>query len=204
MISTLQDLVKFTDNLFKELGAKEHFKDVLINFKVDEEKEQGKLNGPLSALPQTYCNVIKKLDITGVLLGGFCLSPYSLKKEKIEEQLRKAFDGPFFPKEFMDKHRMYQVGSCNTDLICVTAGTEKFTNGEVLLVEEGLDIYNPQDSQIHLLAKDFEQFLIIAGNFDQVRSEINEDESNYAEKKEKFLDRLKKLKIDEKYYSAWW
>lgn len=98
---------------------------------------------------------------------------------------------------------MYQIGSYNTDLICVTAGTDQFTEGEILFVEEGYDIYNPQDNQIHPIAKDFEQFLIAAGNLHQVREEIADDNLNHEEKKNEFIERLRVLGVDEKYHKAW-
>lgn len=204
MIFSLEELSANTQKEFELLGSKSHFKDILLEKPGVTETEYFNIQNKFSDIPISYMNVLKQYNLNGVNIGGFNVSPFSYNPDGILASLKEANDETFFPKEFMEKHKMYQVGSCNTDLICITAGTEQFSNGEVLLVEEGYDIYNPKDSQIHLLAKDFEQFLIIAGNFGQVRSELSKDESNYAEKKEEFLDRLKRLKVDKKYYSAWW
>ncbi|MBP9829543.1 MAG: hypothetical protein KBD04_05880 [Proteobacteria bacterium] len=204
MISSLEELSTNTQKEFELLGSKSHFKDILLEKPGITESEYFSIQNKFLDIPISYISVLKQYNLNGVNVGGFNVSPFSYNPDGILANLKEANDDTFFPKEFMEKHKMYQVGSCNTDLICITAGTKQFSNGEVLLVEEGYDIYNPKDSQIHLLAKDFEQFLIIAGNFGQVRSELSKDESNYAEKKEEFLDRLKRLKVDKKYCSAWW
>lgn len=156
-----------------------------------------------SELPVSYINAASKFNLNGIIIGYFLVSPFSYNPKGIVESLKEANGDPFFPKEFMEKHRMYQVGSYNTDLICVTSGTDQFENGEILFVDEGFDIYNPEDSQIHPLAKDFEQFLIIAGNLNQVQREVEEDNSNHEAKKQEFLERLQKLGFTEKYHNMW-
>lgn len=98
---------------------------------------------------------------------------------------------------------MYQIGSCDTDILCVTEGTNQFHEGEVLYIKEGFDIYNPDDNQILLIAKDFEQFLIIAGNLNQIHREIDGDFTNSDEKFAEFFNRLDILGIDKIYQGAW-
>jgi hypothetical protein len=203
MIKNLNDLINYTHNYYKSLGSKECFSRVLINKSSDSPQQLKEINEQLYFLPNTYLNVIKNIDITGACIGYFNLSPSSLKQEGIVQQILEAKEDPFFPNEFIEKHRLHQVGFNNTDLIYVTSGTDQFKEGEVLFVEEGYDIYNPQDSQIHKIARDFEQFLIIAGNMHQIREEINEDESNYDEKKNEFLNRLKLLNVDPEYHNFW-
>jgi len=154
--------------------------------------------------PSSYVNVIEKYNVYFVDLSWFSLSPHPFGTKDLIDCLNRAnCQDPFFPKEFMEKHRMYQIGSYNTDLVCVTAGTGQFKEGEILFVEEGYDIYNPQDDQIHPLAKDFEQFLIVAGNLNEIHREIKEDNSNWEEKKNEFIERLRLLGVDENYHKAW-
>lgn len=153
--------------------------------------------------PLSYLRILESYKVNGVIISNFELSPYSFDDEDALEGLIKSYNDPFFPKEFMEKHKMYQIGTYNTDLICITTGTDQFKEGEILFVEEGYDIYNPQDNQIHKIAKDFEQFLIIAGNLGQIRGEIKEDESNWEIKKSDFIQRLKLLKVDEDYQKFW-
>ncbi len=138
-----------------------------------------------------------------VEVDGFYMSPYSFRSPDTVEGLLEAYEDPFFPREFMDKHKMYQIGSYNTDILCVTEGTDQFPEGEILYIDEGYDIYNPQDSQIRRIAKDFEQFLIVAGNLEQIHSEMPNDDSVYEQKKAEFYDRLKKLGVEDIYHKAW-
>lgn len=153
--------------------------------------------------PKSYTDLLPLYSFNGVIISDFELSPYSFRDLDVVDGLLKTLEDSFFPKEFMEKHRMYKVGSYDNDLICVSSGTNQFKEGEILFVEEGDDIYNPQDSQIHKLAKDFEQFLIVAGNLNETHREINEDESNREEKKAEFIERLNSLGVDQKYHKAW-
>lgn len=157
----------------------------------------------IGTLPVSYLSFLENYNLNGVDIGYFGLSPLSYNPGGIITNLKEANHDPFFPKEFMEKHRMYQIGSYNTDLVCVTAGTGQFKEGEILFVEEGYDIYNPQDDQIYPLAKDFEQFLIVAGNLNEIHREIKEDNSNWEEKKNEFIERLRLLGVDENYHKAW-
>ena len=112
----------------------------------------------LQSLPDTYLGIARAFNLFEIAVGRFILSPAGRYNNLKEALIDSNIIDPFFPLEFMEKHRMYQIGSCNTDLICVTGGAELFIKGEVLYVEEGYDIYNPQDKQIQPIAKDFEQF----------------------------------------------
>jgi hypothetical protein len=154
-------------------------------------------------MPLSYTNIISNYSVNGVAIDGFSLSPYSYKNKDTVEGLLEAYEDPFFPKEFMEKHRMYQIGSYNTDILCVTAGTDQFKEGEILYIEEGYDIYNPEDSQIRKIAKDFEQFLIVAGNLEEIHTEMGGDESLYEQKRQEFIDRFNKLGVSEEYHKAW-
>lgn len=201
MIYTINDLVLYTKKYFIKLGSKEYFSDFIIDYyKGSPNKELGEY---LNFLSKTYISIIESINITRSVIGYFNLSPDTSSHDRIENKILFLKKKPFFPKEFMEKHRMYQIGSYNTDLICITSGTNQFHDGEILFVEEGQDIYNPQDSQIHPLAKNFEEFLLIAGNLHQVKEEILEDDSNYQFKRDEFFNRMSKLKVDEKYQTFW-
>jgi len=162
-----------------------------------------KIKEILIDFPLSYLQILECYKINGVIISNFELSPYSFDDEDAIDGILKSYNDPFFPKEFMEKHKIYQIGSYNTNLICIAAGTYQFKEGEILFIEEGHDIYHPKDSQIHPIAKDFEQFIIIAGNMDQIQREINEDESNYEEKKDDFIERLRILNVDEMYQKFW-
>jgi hypothetical protein len=161
------------------------------------------LKSKIPSLPQSYLDLLKMYSIAGIEINGFSISPCSFDNVDIVEGIIQAYEDPFFPKDFMEKHKMYQIGSHNTDQICITAGTDEFKKGEILFVEEGYDIYNPQDSQIRHLAQDFEEFLLVSGNFAQVERGINEDGSNVEEKKLEFMRRLRDLNVAEEYQKTW-
>lgn len=199
----MNELIDEMKNLEKKYYSNEiHRKSFQLYLPGISEESEKKLKASIPYLPSSYLELVKKYNFLEVCIGWFLVWPGGRFKT-LEDSVIDALNDSFFPKEFMEKHKMYQVGFCNTDLICVTAGTNQFAKGEVLFVDEGFDIYNPQDSQVHSLAKDFEQFLIIAGNLNQAQRGIHEDESNYEEKKQEFLDRLKRLGVDEKYHGIW-
>lgn len=166
---------------------------------ISRESEK-KLKLHIDDLPESYLKVARKYNLLRVSIGMFSLCPRERCKT-LDESIIDSLNDSFFPQEFMEKHKMYQVGFYNTDLICVTSGTDQFANGEVLFVEEGYDIYHPQDSQVHPLAKDFEQFILVAANLD--RNGVSGDSREFPAKQQEFLERLKKLGVDEKYHDMW-
>lgn len=203
MINNINELINFQTSEFNNLGKKEFHKDLLIYTPGCSEDMINKLYMHIPSIPISYTKMIKGIDINGTILGIFSISPISGRNKSIIEKLIITYEDPFFPKEFMQKHKMYQIGSYNTDILCVTEGTDQFHEGEILYIDEGYDIYNPEDDQIHPIAKDFEQFLIVAGNLDQIHTEMQGDDALYEPKKAEFLGRLRALGVDEKYDSAW-
>ena len=165
-----------------------------VSLKMDKKSLKDVENFPVS-----YIDVVKNYNTHQVEIAGFSISPHPFGTKKLSEALLKSAKEPFFPCEFMKRHELYQIGTYNTDLICVTTGTERFKNGEVLIIEEGPDIYNPEDSQIHPIAKDFEHFLIIIGNLDKLQREVGKNNFN----KQKFIQCLENLEVDKKYHDAW-
>jgi len=203
MIRNLKDLSYYLKNLESAFEDPIHKASFKIYAPGITKKEEKLLRTNLKNIPETYLEIVRRYNLLGVSVGYFDCSPGDLYKNLVESLIDANCHDTFFPKEFMEKHRMYQIGSGNTDLVCVTAGTDQFKEGEILLVEEGYDIYNPQDDQIHPLAKDFEQFLIVAGNFDEIHCATIEDNSNWEEKKNEFIERLRLLGVDENYHKAW-
>ena len=156
-----------------------------------------------TTLPESYIKIISLYSINGIEVDGFDVSPYFHTNPDIVDDLMAAYEDPFFPKECMEKHKMYQIGSYNTDILCVTEGTDQFSEGEILYIDEGYDIQNPEDNQIHPIAKDFEQFLIVAGNLDEIHTQMQGDDTLYESKKADFIERMEKLGVDKKYNQMW-
>ncbi|MBP9829546.1 MAG: hypothetical protein KBD04_05895 [Proteobacteria bacterium] len=193
-------IVEMKDLEKKFLNSEMHRKIFQIYLPGLSKEREDRLKLNIVDLPESYLDVARRYNLLNVSVGMFSLWPGGRFKT-LEDSVIDALNDSFFPKEFMEKHRMYQVGSYNTDLICVTVGTDQFANGEVLFVDEGFDIYNPEDSQVHHLAKDFEQFILVAANLG--RDGVNADSKEFPAKKQEFLDRLKRLGVDEKYRDIW-
>lgn len=160
-------------------------------------------------LPDSYIKFLGIYNFCGVNLGNFSLYPYSYNDPDIVSDFINAQEDSFFPKEFMIKHHLYQIGSLDCDIIAVTEGTNtKFKKGEILYIEEG-DPLNPTDSQILKFAQDFEQFLLAAGNLHQLSTENQEDMDNMDEEeleeklKEQFFVRLNNLNMSAEYQETW-
>ena len=203
MIKDIDDLENYQLRLFNRLKNKDSNTELLIKKFNICKKDIYKFKVHKINLPSSYLNVVENLDINGKIIDYFSISPSAKLQDNFVDKIIKNYEDPFFPKEFMNKHNMYQIGSYNTDLVCITNETDQYQEGEILFVLEGHDIYNPQDDQIKRLAKDYEQFLILAGNLNQVGMEIKEDDSNYEEKRQEFLERLKILNVDPKYHDTW-
>ncbi len=76
-----------------------------------------------------------------------------------------------------------------------------YADGEIVAIHEFILGAQEKDYESYrlLLAKDFEQFLIIAGNLNEAHC-LNLD-SDLA--KAEMLQRLKALNVDEKYHETW-
>ncbi len=198
-IEELQTFIMQGAEEFEDLTIKRRF--MLSSPGCNHERVEA-LRKKLPDLPESYTRFLERLNLNGVDIGWFGLTPSSNHPVDAVENVLEAQVDPFFPKEFMQKHRMYYIGYNDTDLVCVTAGTDKFKNGEILYVEEG-DPFEPKDSQIHPLAENFEQFLLLAGNLTQIQGEMQADDSKRKEKRVEFTTIMKKLKVPEKYHKTW-
>lgn len=203
MISSLREVQIMLMNLSKKFENPAFKKRFLMTSPGCSINRISLLKDKLPGIPKSYIKIITDYYINGIEVHGFDISPYFNNTPDIVADLLEAYEDPFFPKEFMQKHKMYQIGSYNTDILCVTEGTDQFSEGEILYIDEGYDIYNPEDSQIRPIAKDFEQFLIVAGNLDEIHTQMQGDDSVYDQKCKEFFDRLKLLGVDEKYSRAW-
>ena len=195
----MSDLIRYQKNLYSKLGENEFNADVLIQMNCTAHYTQNHFSA--TCLPSSYINTINSFDINGVVVAGFSISPSSGKQITLEKKLESAILDPFFPKEFMQLHKLYQIGFYNTDIICITEGIENYLPGEILFIDEGDDIFDPQDEQIHPLAPNFEIFLILAGNLNQIYQVI--DHEDYNALVSEFERRLIELNINKRYWPAW-
>jgi hypothetical protein len=106
--------------------------------------------------------------------------------------------------EYVHQYHMYAVGMDDFLSICVATAQSPFPEGEIISIDESIYGEKENTSQwIKRMAKDFEQFLIIAGNLNQIHRDLLQNDSNYEQKKQEFIQRLNDLKVDPVYHQAW-
>ena len=161
------------------------------------------LNEILPELPESYTKCLKKYTIFDVDVGYFDLTPISWDTDSIVDSLIKAqsVEESFLPRLILDPLDLYWIGNNNNDTIYVAGKNSPYAEGEIVAIHEFILDAEEKDYESYksLLAKDFEQFLIIAGNLNEVHR-LNLD-SDLA--KAEMLQRLKALNVDEKYHDGW-
>ncbi len=205
MISSIQALKEYLEEIKEYMqlhGLNADNKSLVLQEKIDVNS----LKQKIPMIPPTYINVLNEINLFKVDIGYFSVSPYRLGDKNIVDSLVKFNTDetkPFY--NFLKQHGLVCVGSWDGDgsLICVRMSSKKDKNGEVIRVDDYINWDNPENSSIYNLAEDYTQFLVIAGNLNQIHREMNEDNSNYEEKKQEFSERLKILKVPEEYHKAW-
>ena len=113
-------------------------------------------------------------------------------------------DGDYLFHEYAHKYHLYLVGAQSDYGVFVATNISPFDEGEIILIDDSIYADEENEEQwIFRLSKGFEQFLIVAGNLNQLHRDVIADDSKYEEKKAEFLARLKELGVEEKYYPAW-
>ena len=159
----------------------------------------------LGKIPPKYRTLLENYNFLNVSIGYFSLAPLDYKQDFIDDLMFANLEEPFLSKDLLQKENLLWVGSNNDYTVYVSKGSKKFKEDEVIRIDEEIigneDSHRPED--IRPIAKDFEQFLIAAGNLNEIHREIKEDNSNREEKNNEFIERLRILGVDEKYHKAW-
>lgn len=204
MIRNIEEVIKYNHNLANELGGPDVAGELLLltNYPKPTLEDVGRL---FADVPFSYKKVLTQLDINGKAIGYFELSPSSYDKEGIISNLSKANSSQSIFKEIMDEYNLFFIATNNEFGIFVAKGSEKFSSGEIIIIDEGLLICSEQSREEHILklANGFEQFLVIAANLNQIHRQIRDDGINFEKKRDEFFDRLKKLNVAEKYFQGW-
>lgn len=166
MIGNLDELVAYTQSLSSEIP--ELSESILIKRPGCSKELIETLRNELPGIPQSYLGVVSKLDIDGIAIGYFRLSPGTDSDlvGKIINCNREAVTP--MARRFRDDG-IYQVAALEADPIGVAFRPGDFAVGQVVKYNIG----DPQKSAT-VLAEDFEQFLILAGNLDAVRQKFAE------------------------------
>lgn len=211
----MTELCEYQTELYNDLGAREINDEILIFKETMEEESIKYLLDHLHGLPYSYLKIISEYNLYEKFIYNFFLSPKALfskveTSDMVEALVHCNTVEPFLPQDFLDKKGLFWIGSDTCDhMIYVAKGSYEFEEGEIVLIEQMLeDKNNPAAEDIHPIAKDFEQFLIAAVNFEQViKKEIKKDIKKDSSEEEiiiqKLLERLKELGVAEKYHDVW-
>lgn len=204
MIYTFKELQDYQLEIGNFIGDLEG--SVLASINLDKEEVRYKLTKANINMPESYLDIITKYNVAGVSVGYFELSPTSGEKDIIKDLITtNADEDVYFPVEFMRRNKMYYIASASFDaeVICIGAKGSKWGEGEILLLDFHRTMYNPQDEEIHPIAKNFEQFLIAAGNLNLIHCLISDDLENEKKHIEEFCNTLKKLGMEDRYIEVW-
>ena len=205
MIRTINELQKYilqdADDCCEAIFKRHHLMTSPGCSKEDIEQ----LNEVLPGMPDSYTSIIEKVNLNGISVGFFEVSPSSFQPQGMLANIIEGNKGEYLLHEYAKEYELYLVATISDYGVFVAKRKSPFKEGGIILIDEEIlfDINHPRDCDIQQLAKNFEQFLIVAGNLNQIHREINEDNSNWEEKKLEFIERLKTLGVSEEYHEAW-
>lgn len=203
MIKNMDDLRDYLHKQAETLGGIEKNPDCDINYSFELEKLINCEIEKISYFPKSYIVCLKKYNIFNVDVGYFDLTPLSSGSANIIESLIRAQspEESFLPRKILDPLDLYWIGNNNNDTIYVAGKNSPYEEGEIIDIHEF--IFNAEekdyDNYIMPLATNFEQFLIIAGNLNDIHCLTKDPDLRKTE----MLKRLKALNVDEKYHLSW-
>lgn len=203
MLSSLKDLQSYVLHDLDETADIIFKRPCMMTSPGCSPEELEKLKEALPGIPESYIKAVKAYNFNGIAIGYFEVSPWSFKPEGMVANLIEGYKADDH-KEYAKKYNLYLIATRPDYGIYVATAESPFQEGEIILMD--LEIFGEQDNLerwIFRLAKDFEQFLIVAGNLNQIHREIKKDDSNRDEKKKEFFNRLRILGVSEEYYPAW-
>lgn len=191
MIYNLSDLKEYQRNLWNKLGSSQSDNSLLLNER-KEELNSDKIEYQVGIFPNICNQFIKKYDLNNIEIGYFHLS--IMNKNKC-----------FLYQEFLKEKNLICIGSRPDYTVCVARPSKYFNEDQIVLIDDEIfrNENNPRPEDIQVVADDIEQFLIIIGNLNQLHREVDDNESNYDEKRDEFVNRLRTVNVNEKYYDFW-
>ena len=200
MINCISDLQKYLIDLSYKFGGPREASDLILSTPGCSKEEIKELKSVFPGIPESYIKLLEAVNLNGISIGWLRVSPFSFNPEGMVANLIEGNEEGVLFSEYASQYHLYSVATTDGFGIFVATASSPFKEGEIILIDESIyaDRDNPE-KWIHKLAKDFEQFLIIAGNINQIHRTIkNEDE-----REQELSNRLKKLGIAEEYQQAW-
>jgi hypothetical protein len=202
MINSLKTLLEYQLSLGQSLGGHAKLDLRLSNqdkLVIDSKLDMAKF------LPASCLEVIKRYQVFNKIIGYFSISPINWDTDNIVDSLIRAqsTEESFLPRTLLDPLDLYWIGNNNNDTIYVAGGNSPcYKESEIVAIHEFILSAKAEEDPANyrlLLAKNFEQFLIIAGNLNDVHRMQLEPEQGKLEME----TRLKTLEVAEKYHEAW-
>lgn len=167
MIKSIDELIDYTQRM---RATKAHLQpDILIRRPGLADTECRRMLRHFARMPRSYVSVLRELDISGVSIGCFRLSPAwrsgaGLVTDLIE--CNSEEHNPMVPT-YRD-HGVFEVAACEALPIGVAATDSRlFSPGDVLMYD-----LDDLDASPQLLARTFTQLLLLAGSLDEVRDSL--------------------------------
>lgn len=193
MIQNLDDLVEFTER--RGIQRPLLRDGIVIERPGCSQATIDKIRDFLPGMPTSYLDVVKAIRVEGIAIGYFELAPTSHKAADLAEKLLDWNANAGLHSRF-EEDGVYEVASWEADPICAVYRNGDNDIGELVMYNVG----NPIEPA-NVLANDYLQFLLLAGNLDAVRAQYADvDES--AEAISEFEKCLAKL-APAKYTATW-
>jgi hypothetical protein len=150
-------------------------------------------------LPRSYIETVAAVRLRGVDLGYFRLWPGRLGAADIVECLAAENAEKTNPYAGLcAREGLYEVAAWEADPICVASSRSSHDPGRVFR----MDTTDPHNVEVRPLAKDFETFLLLAGNLDEVRSQCAQSGERAPAFRE-FERRLMVFRVAEEEAKTW-
>lgn len=167
-------------------------------------EDSNRLVSNIPNFPQSYLDCLKQYNVFGVDIGYFSISPCANNRKNIVDVLIFAQhpEASLVPRDIVDPLDLYCVGDNNNDTIYVAGkNSPRYKEGEVVAIHEFILSAKPEEYERYFLtlAKDFEQFMILAGNL----NEVHRFSKDKTEQRIELKKRLDELGIEERYSESW-
>lgn len=206
MIKTIKELQiyqhELRDKLLKSLGEKDGFYKLLMTSPGCPPSKIAELKKALPGIPSSYTEWVERLNLNGISVGYFGVCPSAYNEEGMVANIIAGNEEGVMCWEYAKKYHLYAIATSSEITMYVATASSPFKEGEIISIDS--DIYTTEDEAeekkyILPAAKDFEEFLLIAGNLNQINREFKED----SERREELAKRLKALNVSEEYHDAW-
>jgi len=168
MIENLNDLKNYTDARARRTpGIAAHVELHEPGIGADALSRLSALN-----LPPVYERCLRTFNLFGISLGYFSLWPDSIRSGNMSEALLQAAAGNFRGAHEATHAGLLIVAQEESNLVCVARSNDIKPDTVTLL-----DVMRSPTVERHCIATDFEKFLLLAGNLNDIGLRYEEDAS---------------------------